>query len=283
MMHSILKSALWIGPALLLLGYSGAPTDPPSRGVPFGPWNAPPDLIGAEYTGTVIGGLKPYSHLEEIKERKGQVVLYLARNKSREQGQLSIDAVARFLAGWPDIGPYIKDGTVWGIIVSDDITGKNIWGPDAPYFPQIDSIARLVKERWPGVRTIVRAPVNKMQYPWKWVDWAWVQYSARFGDVNKYRERQMAMADSQRLCIAFGLNVIDGGDGSSGLRSRKRRARMTSDEVLKYYRALLPYTPVAMHWEYRPDFEEGPGIQAAMAMVRSWADTTHRPSCRYHQ
>jgi hypothetical protein len=283
MLQSLLKTGLLATPGLLLLGHIGVPAEPPSRGVPFGPWNAPPDLIGTEYTGTVIGGVKPYSHLQEIRERKGHVVIYIARNKSREQGQLSVAAVERFLVTWPDIGPYIKDGTVWGIMVADDITGKRIWGPGAPYYPQIDSIARLVKERWPGVRTIVRAPVNRMEYQWKWVDWAWVQYSNRFGDVARYRDRQMALADSLRLCIAFGLNVIDGGDGSSGVRSRRTRARMTADEVLHYYGELLPYTPIALHWEYRPDYEEGPGIQAAMSKVRSWADTTVRPSCRYHQ
>lgn len=252
------------------------------RGIPFGAWNPPPDLIGTRYTGAVLGGIKPYRDLEEIKERKGTVVLNLARNKSREHGVFSVASIERFLATWPDLGSYIKDGTVWGIIVADDITGKHIWGPNAPYYAQIDSVAKLVKERWPGVRTIVRAPLNRMQYPWKWVDWAWVQYSQRFGDVPKYRDRQLALADSLRLCAVFGLNVINGGDGSSGLGTGKNRARMSADEVLDYYRVLLPYTPVAMHWEYRPDYDDDPAIQAAMAKVRSWADTTIRPSCRYH-
>ena len=136
------------------------------RGIPFGAWNPPPDLIGTRYTGAVLGGIKPYRDLEEIKERKGTVVLNLARNKSREHGVFSVASIERFLATWPDLGSYIKDGTVWGIIVADDITGKHIWGPNAPYYAQIDSVAKLVKERWPGVRTIVRAPLNRMQYPW---------------------------------------------------------------------------------------------------------------------
>jgi hypothetical protein len=255
---------------------------PPGRGIPFGAWSIPTDMLGPLYNGTVLTGVQPYVHLQEIKERKGKVVLYLARNKSRNQGIISVAAVERFLADWPDISPYIKDGTVWGIMVSDDITGKHIWGPDAPYYAQIDSIARLVKERWPGVRTIVRAPVDKMEYPWKWVDWAWVQYSHRYGEVAGYRDRQLALADSLHLCVAFGLNVLNGGDGSSGIKSRKLRAQMTPGEILKYYSALLPYTPVAFHWEYKPGFDDDPAIRAAMEKVRSWADTTVPPTCRYH-
>jgi hypothetical protein len=253
-----------------------------ARGIPFGPWNAPPGLIGTRYSGSVLSGIKPYRNLEEIKDRKGTVVLYLARNKSREKGVFSVASIERFLAGWPDLGPYIKDGTVWGIMVADDITGKHIWGPEAPYYAQIDSVAKLVKERWPGVRTIVRAPVNRMKYPWKWVDYAWVQYSQRFDDITKFRDRQLALADSLHLCTVFGLNTINGGDGSSGRSTGKNRARMSPDEILEYYRVLLPYTPMAMHWEYRPDYDEDPAIQTAMATVRSWADTTTRPSCRYH-
>jgi hypothetical protein len=254
-----------------------------SRGIPVGPWTIAPELIGSVYNGGVLTGRAPYRDLEEVRARKGKVVIYLARKKSQDQdGIISVAAVRRFLDSWPDISPYIRDGTVWGIIVSDDITGKHIWGPDAPYYPQIDSIAQLVKERWPEVRTIVRAPPTAMTYPWKWVGWAWGQYTnaRRNGEVTAYRDRQMAKADSLGLCLAFGLNVVNGGDGSSGIGSG-RRYQMTAAEVLKYYSALLPYTPVAFYWEYRPELEADPEMRAAMEKVRTWADTLPRPSCRH--
>jgi hypothetical protein len=261
------------------------PRDAPvgSRGIPVGPWTIPPDLIGPVYNGGVLTGRAPYRDLDAIRSRKGKVVLYLARKKSQDEyGTISVEAVRRFLGSWPDISSYIRDGTVWGIIVSDDITGKHIWGPDAPYYPQIDSIAQLVKERWPEVRTIVRAPPTNMNYPWKWVSWAWAQYSnaPRNGEVTSFRDRQIAKADSLGLCLAFGLNVVNGGDGSSGVGSG-RRHQMTAAEVLKYYSALLPYTPVAFYWEYRPELEADPQFRAAMETVRSWADTLPPPSCRY--
>jgi hypothetical protein len=260
-----------------------APAAEPGRGIPFGPWTVPPHLIGPIYSGGVLTGPSPYRQLDEVRARKGQVVLYLARKKSQDQyGRISVAAVERFLQNWPDLTPYIRDGTVWGIIVSDDITGKHIWGPDAPYYAQIDSLAKLVLDRWPEARTIVRAPPTNMTYQWKWVRWAWGQYTyaRRNGEVTAFRDRQMAKADSLGLCVAFGLNVVNGGDGSSGIGSR-RRYRMSGAEILKYYAALLPYTPVAFHWEYRPEIESDPEILAAMEQVRAWADTTSRPSCRY--
>jgi hypothetical protein len=263
----------------------GTVDDP--RGIPVGLWTLPPDMLGSLYNGAVLTGRTPFRQLEEVKSRKGQVVLYLARKESREGGIISVGAVQSFLATWPDITPYIRDGTVWGIMVSDDITGKDIWGPDAPYYPQIDSIAMLVKQRWPEARTIVRAPPTKMNYQWKWVGWAWAQYSyaRRNGDVEKFRDRELAKANSLGLCVAFGLNVVDGGNGSSGKENAPgkkggRRHQMSPDEVLKYSAALLPYTPVAFYWEYRPALEEDPAMREAMAKVRSWADTMPRPSCR---
>lgn len=275
-------------PADLALQTAGAVPDstegryPPGRGVPFGPWTVPPHLIGPLYNGGVLTGPAPYRALDEVRARKGRVVLYLARKKSQDgNGTISVSAVQRFLETWPDLSSYIRDGTVWGFMISDDITGKQIWGPDAPYYPQIDSIAKLVKDRWPAARTIVRAPATQMEYPWKWVGWAWAQYSNRNGEVTEYRDRQIAKADSLHLCLVFGLNVVNGGDGSSGVRSRKRRAQMTGSEILKYYSAILPYTPVAFHWEYRPEMEADPEYHAAMEKVRSWADTIHPPSCRY--
>jgi hypothetical protein len=255
---------------------------PPQQGVPFGPWTVPPHLIGPLYNGGVLPGKAPYQALDEIRARKGQVVLYLARKKSQDDhGRISVSAVQRFLETWPDLSSYIRDGTVWGFMVSDDINGKHIWGPDAPYYPQIDSMAKLVRDRWPAARTIVRASPTQMNYPWKWVRWAWAQYSHRNGPVTDYRDRQIAKADSLGLCLVFGLNVVDGGDGSSGVGSRRGRSQMTGAEILKYYSALLPYTPVAFHWEYRPEMEANPEFHAAMKKVRAWADTTRRPSCRY--
>ena len=143
-------------------------------------------------------------------------------------------------------------------------------------------MAMLVKQRWPGVRTIVRAAPSIMVYPWKSVDWAWAQYSnvPRDGEVSAYRDRQLAVADSLGLCVVFGLNVVHGGDGSSGIGAG-RRYRMTADEIRRYYSVLLPHPPLAMHWEYRPEIEADPEIGAAMQTVRSWADTTPQPTCRH--
>jgi len=275
--------------ALLTTGAAGAipaggRTPPGSRGIPFGPWAVPPHLIGGLYTGGVLSGREPYLKLDEVRSRKGQVVLYLARNKSREGGRISVAAARRFLESWPDITPYIRDGTVWGIIVSDDIKGRRIWGPGAPYYAEIDSIAKVVKERWPDARTIVRAPPSIMNYRWKWVDWAWAQYGnlPRMGEVTSFRDRQLAEAESLQLCVVFGLNIVNGGDGSSG-KGVPRRHLMSGGEFLRYYRALLPYTPLAFHWQYRAELEANPDLRNAMQEVRAWADTMPRPSCRFER
>jgi hypothetical protein len=264
---------------------TGAATDvSPPRGIPFGAWALPPQLMGRLYNAAVLSGHEPYRRLDEVKAHKGQVVLYLARNQSRENGVFSVSKTQRFLEKWPDLTPYIHDGTVWGIMVADDITGKKIWGPDAPYFAQIDSVAQFVKKRWPEARTIVRAPPTMMSYPWKHVEWAWGQYSnlPRNGKVESYRIRESAKADSLKLCLVFGLNIINGGDGSSG-KGTHRKHLMSGAEFLEYYSVLLPHTPIALHWQYRPELEQDADLRAAMEQVRAWADTMPRPSCRFER
>jgi hypothetical protein len=123
-----------------------------------------------------------------------------------------------------------------------------------------------------------------MDYQWKWVDWAWAQYGnlPRMGEVTSFRDRQLARADELHLCVVFGLNLINGGDGSSG-KGVPRRHLMTGAEFLRYYSALLPYTPLAFHWQYRAEVEGDPTLRAAMQQVRAMADTMPRPSCRYEQ
>lgn len=261
---------------------------PVVRGVLLGAMTGPPEgLGGGIYNAVLLSGPKAYAGLPEVRARGGKAVLYLARNPSRawdpalRDSVLSVEAVKKFLDGWPDISSYVADGTIWGIMVADDITGKDIWGPGAPYLPEIDSLGLLVTQKWPGIRPIVRSPptvLAKYRYQWRWVRWAWAQYAYRMGPVATYRDQNLAQAKALGLCLAFGLNTVNGGDGSSGIGTPPR-SRMSAAEIVKYYSVFLPHTPIALHWEYRDEIDNAPDIKAAMRTVRAIADTTPAPSC----
>jgi hypothetical protein len=78
------------------------------------------------------------------------------------------------------------------------------------------------------------------------------------------------------ICLVFGINAVNGGDGSSG-RGTIPRARCQPTEVLTYAKVLLPYTPIFLNWEYRDDIESR--IGKALRQVRAMADTMPAKSC----
>src|SRR5215208_7616888 len=136
---------------------------PIGGGVHFGPFALPPDSMGKSnwpaYNATTLpGNSTSLNDLKKIQAAKGQVVLMVARARSLVptdpaeplQGDISVAKATEYINTWPDsiaVAPYIADGTLLGVQVSDDIVGKHIWGPCAPCMPQIDSIALAVKKR----------------------------------------------------------------------------------------------------------------------------------------
>lgn len=255
-------------------------------GIPFGPYHVPPDSLGKPsfaYTGgtrvAVPATLK--GDLDRVRAAKGRVVVQLLRNYTKDaSGKLSVAATRSYLATLPDISSYISDGTVLGIMVSDDITGADIWGGEKPPLARIDSLALLVKTRWPAATTVVRAkptqlriePATGMLYTWRWLQTAWAQYNGpyRDGTPQNYRDANLAGAKALNLGLILGLNVLDGGCGPVSLgaclpnvpgtdilgtfidAASVRRYQMSAAEVLAYGKVLLPETCIFLDWQWSP-------------------------------
>jgi hypothetical protein len=254
--------------------------------VRVGPWFSagfpPSDSVLAVYSASLMTGVTNYTVLPKAKANKAVAVLYHPRNKMRSGDTISVAVAKEYINSLPDFSSYQRDGTLWGIIVADDITGNDIWGPLAQttgYLAKFDSIAMYWEQKIPGVRTVIRsAPEVIARFPaykLKYADWAWSQYSARYGSVIEYRDRNIAIAKTLGLCNAFGINTVNGGDGSSGIGVMPK-AEMSAAEVVKYAKALLPYTPIFLDWEYRADKEVR--LAPARKIVRQMADTMVAPS-----
>jgi hypothetical protein len=177
-------------------------------------------------------------------------------NFSREAWKAELDA-------WVDSGveEFIDDGTLIGHMLLDDI--YNFAGAD-PTAEDLDEIARYSKTLFPNLFTYVRerasnAPVPSAPYShsgtYKYVDAFMNQYETLHGDINNYISVNVASAESLGVGIMMGLNLCDGGDGSSsqpGWRTDRVTYAMSADEILTYGTALLQAPNVLMFlmWEY---------------------------------
>ena len=99
----------------------------------------------------------------------------------------------------------------------DDISAFK--GQD-PTSDDIDEMARHSKSIWPNLATFVRRHATGMPGRLKdyvHLDGVWNQYAARFGDAAAWAKEQADAARAAGLVFINGLNILDGGDGSSGI------------------------------------------------------------------
>ncbi len=131
-------------------------------------------------------------------------------------------------------------------------------------------------------------PIFLRKAPFQWVhlDAAWAQYSVRKGDVEPYVEKHVAAAKQAGLALVLGLNVLDGGDGSSGWRGTKSKYwAMSAAEVVKFGSVLARERNgcALLLWKYdRPDtsYFAQPEIQAALDQLGRLAADGPAASCR---
>ena len=292
-------------------------------GITFGPYHVPPDSLGRPgfyYSGGTRNGYPGtlLSELSKARAAKGRVAISLLRAKTQDAtGKLSVATTKSYIATWPDISSYVADGTVVGIIVSDDITWPDAWGGERPPLARVDSIALLVKNRWPNAVTMVRAaPTHLVGRTWRWLETGWAQYDGpyRSGPPATYRANQVASAKALRLGLVLSLNVLNGGCGPVELGAcmpeapgtsilgtfadaeSVRRYQMSAAEVLHYGRTFLAesYNCAFIHWQWSPiwtadrplsqlegvkAFDTRPDVQAAMTELSSIARQRQSTSC----
>jgi hypothetical protein len=295
-------------------------------GIPLGAFHLPPDSIGApsvSYTGAYMNGVVAtlQRDLDRVRARKGRVVLGILRAKTKDSvGRLSVAATRDELNRWKaavDLNPYLADGTIVGIYLTDDIVGAEVWGGEIPPLPRIDSLGLAVKTLWPSAITMIRArPTHMTGYNWRWIETAWAQYNGpyRDGTPESYRDVQVATAKTLKLGLVLWLNVLDGGCGPtsaclSGVpgtaiegtytnSASVRRFQMSAAEVLHYGKVFLaePYNCAAIGWQWSPvynrlslpaeqlegirNFDRRADVRAAFATLSTLSTQRARTSCR---
>lgn len=250
-------------------------------GMPLGLAQLPLDQTGALYNASIfqVNALTMLSQLQLAKQHQTRVIMVVARNFSRvltPDTLISVAKAATYVKTWIDsiaFAPYRS--LVVCVRTADDIMGKNIWGPGAPYYAQIDSINLLVKQRLGmATPTCPRATPSQLGVykKWHWLDMGHAQYGfyPRLGEVTAYRAKELAAADSLGICTIFGLNIS--GDATS--------PRMTPAQIRVAGRALLPASTGGFFLWWKDAYTDQTDVKAAIGELRTLADTTPGRICR---
>jgi hypothetical protein len=180
-------------------------------------------------------------------------------------GNFDLDAWKDMLKEWRNSGvqEFIDDGTLSGHMLLDDIdtfAGRN------PTGDELEEMARYSKEILPGLWTFIREEASDMPLPtggkYQQVDASVNQYRTEDGDIDAYALLQAETAEALDLEIVNGLNIANGGDGSSGQEGWEAgKYAMSADEVREYGSVLtaMPGCVMFLNWEYDGEEEWADG------------------------
>ncbi len=264
-------------------------------GITFGTYNMRDAYLNSVHNGTMLGGpLSPtniVSVLTAVRNKGGRIVIKLCKGDEK----YIKDAAGNFsLTKWKDLvgqyrnvnlGPFIADGTIIGHFLIDEPHRPQRWGKVIPQ-ATVEAMAAYSKSIWPAMPALVRvvpswlalAPVTYTH-----LDAGWFQYTANKGNVTQLVTAEVAAAKRLRLGLLVGMNVMNGGNGSSGIPGVSRDDyAMSATELRTYGTALLnqTYACAFYNWQHNLDYYGRTDIKAAMAELSAKARIHVKTSCR---
>jgi len=149
------------------------------------------------------------------------------------------------------IQEFVDAGWVVGNYILDEPHAGSRWSGEDVDPALVDEAACYSKSIWPNLPTVVRTHPGwavreeGAAHDFQCVD-IWVaQYSARKGPIDEYIAQNVADAQALGAGLVGGLNVINGGDGSSGIQSDyDPEAWVMSGEELRTYGAAWLAEPI---------------------------------------
>lgn len=291
-------------------GPPGSSRTPPGRGIPFGPPKLPPKAFGKLFSGTKLAP-SPESIVSTLTQARASgrrvfIILVGPQHHSQNSdGTFNLDRwkarIDRFRG--IDLSEFVDDRTIIAHQLLSEAKARSEWGGIVVPNHVLDEMARFSKEIWPAMATVLRTDPSDLEvhaagYKNSWPCWRWrhldaasARYLVRKGNAERFAANQQASADRQHLGLAVGLNVVSGGDGSSGIPGwAAGKWAMSPDELRSYGSEMLRGTrPCAFElWRYETpgsEFEDfyyfrRPDITAAMAELAALAARSPARSCR---
>ena len=184
----------------------------------------------------------------------------------------------------------VADGTIIMNTVMDEPNVKS-WG-GVMTKPLLDQMARYVKTMFPTLPAGVALRHDWRPYEkFRVMDAFIAQYSWYRGSVTKFRSEALAAAKTQRMSVAFAMNILDGGihnfkrkdcplSITGGRGTYSPACRMTARQVREWGRALGPAGCAMFLWRYDRTFmSKTVNVQALRDVASTLAKTPGR-SCR---
>jgi hypothetical protein len=265
-------------------------------GIVFASFSMPNAYLDKVHTGWMSGGaLDPSNILSQLsgaRAKGGRVVMKLCKGKdhfvNNDDGTFSLTKWKSLVSRYRNVnlGPYISDGTIIGHYLIDEPHRSTRWGGKAISQNTLEEMARYSKQLWPQMTTIVRVAPSYLagaSFTYQYVDAGWTQYQVSKGDPAKWVAAEAAVAKREGLGLVVGLNVLDGGNGSSGIRGFTRgKWAMSPSEIRNYGSAMLGQSHACafFNWTHDPEYYERSSIRSAMADVSAKASSHAKTSCR---
>lgn len=287
--------------AAVLVGM-GAPA---AADVPFGPNDLIPRLYGHPYTGTKLYFIpaRATRRLNQARRAGMRVIVKLAGSQEhyrKRDGSFSLRKWKARVDLYREAGleGFIQDGTIVAHQLVSEAKADDQWGGTIIPNDVLDEMAAYSRSIWPDMPTLVRSDAVDLEedaagpdepwpggWTWTYLDAASSRYSARKGRPGRFARVEQAAADRQGLALAIGMNVLSGGDGSSGIPSPERRDAwaMSPRELRTYSSALFEHSAACSFemWEYfaRTTYFEKRRIARAMRDVARIAVAAPTVSC----
>jgi hypothetical protein len=265
-------------------------------GIAFGSFDMENQYLSSVHTGTVRGGgLSPtniVSLLSDARAKGARVVIKLCMGRDsyvkNSDGTFSLTKWKALVDRYKSVNlaPYITDGTIVGHFLIDEPSRASKWGGKIIPQSTVEAMAKYSKQLWPGMTTMVRvvpswlksAPISYTS-----LDAAWAQYAASKGNVGQWIGAEVAAAKSLGLGLAVGMNVLDGGNGSSGIPGwTSGRFGMSASELRNYGTTLLnqSYACGFFMWMHDANYYGRSDMKSAMADLSAMARSHAKTSCK---
>jgi hypothetical protein len=265
-------------------------------GIVFGSFNMGNSDLNSVHTGWMNGGpLDPsniISWLDGARAKGARVVIKLSKGKDHyvQNGDRTFS-----LTKWKalvsryrnvNLGPYIADGTIIGHYLIDEPQRAERWGGKVISQATLEEMAQYSKEVWPQMTTLVRVVPSWLAsaaVSYRYLDAGWLQYASGKGDAGSVVRAEASAARRKGLGLVVGMNVMDGGNGSSKIRGvTGGRWAMSASEIRSYGAALVgeSYACGFFNWTHNASYYGRSDIKSAMADISAEARNHEKTSCR---
>jgi hypothetical protein len=263
----------------------------PPPGIVFASFALTPAQMNTVHTGAVRG-MSPsalLSYLSSVRSKKGRVLLNFAGEARNTDGTFSLTKWKSLIDRYKTVNfsSYVTDGTLIGHFLVDEPHFRSRWGGQIIPQATVEAMAKYSKQIWPSMHTIVNAPLSWLAgstTTYTYLDAGWALYRASTSsNPTLWAANQVALAKKKGLGVFSGLNVLDGGNGSSGFHGNYANSwAMSASELRTYGSALLAQSYVCgfAMWKYTSAYYDRADIKSAMAELSTKARNHVKTSCR---